>query len=72
MLIIAPPSTLNLANGNNIATAVNHSSFVRSMQMIFGVDPSHIDPMTGKPFAWLRSASTASDFSTFFAPGQFP
>ena len=36
------------------------------------VDPSHTDPMTGQPFAWLRNASTASDFSSFFAPGQFP
>jgi hypothetical protein len=70
MLLIAPPSTLS--GGHSIGTQVDHSSFVRSMQMIFGVDPSHIDPTTGAPFAWLRSASTASDFSSFFAPGQFP
>jgi acid phosphatase len=70
MLIIAPPSTL--VGTHNVTTAVDHSSFVRSVQKIFGVDPSHTDPTTGLPFAWLRSASTASDFSTFFAPGQFP
>jgi hypothetical protein len=70
MLVIAPTSTL--AGGHNITTTVDHSSFVRSMQMIFGVDPSHIDPTTSQPFAWLRSASSAADFSSFFAPGQFP
>jgi hypothetical protein len=70
MIVVAPPSTL--ATGHNIATQVDHSSFVRSMQMIFGVDPTHTDPTTGKPFAWLRSASTATDLHTFFAPGQFP
>jgi hypothetical protein len=70
MLIIAPPSTLK--GSHNITTQVDHSSFVRSMQMIFGVDPSHTDPTTHLPFAWLRSASSANDFSSFFAPGQFP
>jgi hypothetical protein len=70
MLIVAPTSTL--VGSHSVGTQVDHSSFVRSMQMIFGVDPSHTDPMTGQPFAWLRSASAASDFSTFFAPGQFP
>jgi hypothetical protein len=70
MLVIAPPSTL--VGTHNVTTQVDHSSFVRSIQMIFSVDPSHIDPTTGHAFSWLRSASTASDFSTFFAPGQFP
>ena len=70
MVLIAPPSTL--AGTHNVTTQVDHSSFVRSMQRIFGVDPSHTDPTTGHAFAWLRSASTASDFATFFAPGQFP
>jgi phospholipase C len=70
MLLIAPTSTL--VGTHNITTHVDHSAFVRSMQMIFGVDPSHTDPTTGLPFAWLRSASSASDFSSFFAPGQFP
>jgi phosphatidylinositol-3-phosphatase len=70
MLLIAPTSTLS--GGHNIATQVDHSSFVRSMQMIFGVDPTHIDPTTGLAFSWLRNASTANNFSTFFAPGQFP
>ena len=70
MLLIAPPSTL--VGTHNVTTQVDHSSFVRSMQRIFGVDPSHADPTTGHAFSWLRSASSASDFSTFFAPGQFP
>jgi hypothetical protein len=70
MLLIAPPSTL--AIGHKITTQVDHSAFVRSIQKIYGVDPSHIDPTTGQAFAWLRSASAASDFSTFFATGQFP
>jgi hypothetical protein len=70
MLIIAPPSTL--VGTHNVTTQVDHSSFVRSMQRIFAVDPSHTDPTTGLAFSWLRSASSASDFSTFFAPGQFP
>jgi hypothetical protein len=70
MLLIAPTSTL--VGGHNVTTQVNHSSFVRSIQKIFAVDPSHIDPTTGVAFSWLRSASAASDFSTFFAPGQFP
>jgi hypothetical protein len=70
MLLIGPPSTL--VGAHNVTTQIDHSSFVRSMQRIFGVDPSHTDPTTGHPFSWLRSASSASDFSTFFAPGQFP
>jgi acid phosphatase len=70
MLLIAPTSTL--VGTHNVATQVDHSSFVRSIQRIFSIDPSHIDPTTGLAFAWLRSASSASDFSTFFAPGQFP
>jgi hypothetical protein len=70
MLIVAPTSTL--VGTHNVTTQVDHSSFVRSIQRIFGVDPSHTDPTTGLPFGWLRNASTASDFSTFFAPGQFP
>jgi hypothetical protein len=70
MLVIAPPSTL--VGTHNVTTQVDHSSFVRSIQRIFGVDPSHIDPTTGHAFSWLRNASTASDFSSFFAPGQFP
>jgi acid phosphatase len=70
MLLIAPTSTL--AGTHGITTQVDHSSFVRSIQRIFAVDPSHLDPTTGKAFSWLRNASTASDFSTFFAPSQFP
>jgi phosphatidylinositol-3-phosphatase len=70
MLLVAPPSTL--VGTHNVTTQVDHSSFVRSIQMIFSVDPSHIDPTTGLAFSWLRSASTANDFSTFFGPGQFP
>jgi hypothetical protein len=70
MLLIAPPATL--AATHNITTPVDHSSFVRSIQRIFAIDPSHVDPTTGHPFAWLRNASTASDLSAFFAPGQFP
>jgi hypothetical protein len=71
MLLIAPPSTL--AGSHSIGTQVDHSSFVRSIQRIFGVDPSHTDPTTGHAFSWLRSAGTAAnDFSSFFAPGQFP
>jgi hypothetical protein len=70
MLLIAPPSTLQ--GSHNITTPVDHSSFVRSMQRIFGIDPTHTDPTTGQPFSWLHNASTANDFSTFFAPGQFP
>jgi hypothetical protein len=70
MLLIAPPATLSGAH--TITTQVDHSSFVRSMQRIFGIDPTHTDPTTGLAFSWLRNASTANDFSTFFAPGQFP
>jgi phospholipase C len=70
MLLIAPPSTLSGAH--NITTQVDHSSFVRSMQKIYGIDPTHTDPTTGLPFAWLQNASSANDFSSFFAPGQFP
>jgi hypothetical protein len=70
MVLVAPPSTL--VGTHNVTTAVDHSSFVRSMQRIFAVDPSHVDPTTGHAFSWLRNASTASDLSTFFASGQFP
>lgn len=70
MLLVAPPSTL--VGTHNVTTAVDHSSFVRSIQRIFGVDPSHTDPTTGRPFSWLRNAASASDFSSFFAPSQFP
>jgi hypothetical protein len=70
MLLIAPTSTLQGAH--NITTQVDHSSFVRSMQMIFGIDPTHTDPTTGLAFAWLNNASSANDFSAFFAPSQFP
>jgi hypothetical protein len=70
MLLIAPPSTLSGAH--NITTQVDHSSFVRSMQRIYGIDPAHTDPTTGLPFAWLQNAASASDFSSFFAPGQYP
>jgi hypothetical protein len=70
MLLIAPTSTL--VGTHNVTTQVDHSSFVRSIQMIFAVDPSHIDPTTGLAFSWLRSAGNANDFLTFFAPGQFP
>jgi hypothetical protein len=70
MLLIAPPSTLAVVH--NVTTQVHHSSFVRSIQMIFGIAPSHVDPTSGLAFSWLHNASTASDFSTFFAPSQFP
>jgi hypothetical protein len=70
MLVIAPPSTL--VGSHNVTTQVDHSSFVRSMQRIFSIDPGHIDPTTGQPFSWLRNASSANDFSSFFALGQFP
>jgi hypothetical protein len=42
------------------------------MQLIYGVDPSSIDPTTLAPFSWLSNAASANDFSSFFAPGQFP
>jgi acid phosphatase len=70
MVLIAPPATLQ--GSHAISTPVDHSSFVRSIQRIFGIDPSHTDPTTGQPFSWLRNASTATDFSSFFATGQFP
>ena len=70
MLLIAPPSTLS--GSHQIMTQVDHSSFVRSMQLVFGVDPSHTDPTTSRAFSWLHNASSAADFSSFFAPGQFP
>jgi hypothetical protein len=70
MLLIAPPSTLSGAH--QINTQVDHSSFVRSIQRIFGIDPSHTDPTTGRPFSFLRNAAGAADFGSFFAPGQFP
>jgi acid phosphatase len=70
MVLIAPPSTL--VGTHDVTTQVDHSSFVRSIQRIFAVDPSHVDPTTGLAFAWLRNASSASDFSTFFSAGQFP
>jgi acid phosphatase len=70
MLLIAPTSTL--VGIHNVTTQVDHSSFVRSIQSIFAVDPSHIDPTTGLAFSWLRNAGSASDFSSFFAAGQFP
>jgi hypothetical protein len=70
MMVIAPTSTLS--SSHNVTTHVDHSSFVRSMQKIFGIDPSHTDPTTGQPFAWLRSASGANDFSSFFGVNQFP
>jgi phosphatidylinositol-3-phosphatase len=70
MVLVAPPATL--VGTHNVTTQVDHSSFVRSIQRIFGVDPSHVDPTTGLPFSWLRSAGAASDLSSFFASGQFP
>jgi hypothetical protein len=40
----------------------SHSSFLRTMQEIFDVDPSH-------GFAWLGGAATATDLSDLFGPG---
>jgi hypothetical protein len=42
--------------------ALSHSSFVRTMQEIF-----HVDPRAG--FAWLGGAATANDLSDMFRPG---
>ncbi|MGH7439346.1 MAG: alkaline phosphatase family protein [Polyangiaceae bacterium] len=70
MLVVGPTSTLSAVH--DVTTNVNHSSFVRSMQMIFGVDPGHTDPTTGRAFGWLRNASGASDLSSFFGANQFP
>jgi hypothetical protein len=40
----------------------SHSSFVRTMQEIFDVDPRH-------HFTWLGGAATAADLSDLFDPG---
>jgi phosphatidylinositol-3-phosphatase len=40
----------------------SHSSFVRTMQKIFHVDPPH-------GYNWLRAAGTANDLSDMFKPG---
>ena len=40
----------------------SHSSFLRTMQEIFDVDPGH-----GYP--WLGGAATATDLSDLFKPG---
>jgi hypothetical protein len=40
----------------------SHSSFLRTMQEIFNVDPRH-------RFTWLGGAATATDLSDLFAPG---
>jgi hypothetical protein len=54
------------ANVNGLPFASNvqysHSSFLRTMQMIFNVDPQH-----GYPF--LGAAVTANDLSAMFRPG---
>ena len=42
----------------------SHSSFLRTMQEIFKVDPPH-------HFNWLGGALTATDLSDLFAPGAF-
>ena len=39
----------------------SHSSFLRTMQEIFGLDPSH-------GYAWLGGASSATDMSDLFKP----
>jgi phosphatidylinositol-3-phosphatase len=41
----------------------SHSSFLRTMQEIFGVDPWH-------GFSWLGDASNATDLSDLFKPGS--
>jgi hypothetical protein len=41
---------------------ISHSSFLRTMQEIFGVDPDD-----GYP--WLGAAATANDLSSLFKPG---
>jgi hypothetical protein len=46
--------------GNSIQ--YSHSSFLRSMQEIFGVDPR-------RGFAWLGDAANATDLSDLFKPG---
>jgi hypothetical protein len=40
----------------------SHSSFLRTMQEIFGVDPR-------RRFTWLGGAASATDLSDLFAPG---
>jgi hypothetical protein len=40
----------------------SHSSFLRTMQEVFGVDPQ-------KGFNWLGAAATANDLSAMFKPG---
>lgn len=40
----------------------SHSSFLRTMQEIFGVDPGH-------GYNWLGGAATATDLSNLFEPG---
>jgi hypothetical protein len=47
------------------ATPFSHSSFLRTMQEIFGVDPSH-------GFSWLGGAATAADLSELFERGVIP
>ncbi len=72
MLLVTAPRFL--AGGRANATPLSHSSFVKSVQEVFGLTPAATDPTTGRPFGWLRHAGDPStrDFSTFFAPGQFP
>jgi phosphatidylinositol-3-phosphatase len=51
-------------DGTPFASSVeySHSSFLRTMQEFFNVDPDH-------GFPWLGGAATASDLSALFKPG---
>ena len=61
-MIISKDAHSNV-NGKPYASSVrfSHSSFLRTMQEIFGVDPSH-----GYP--WLGDAINATDLSDLFKP----
>jgi len=62
-LIISKHAHSNV-NGRPYASAVefSHSSFLRTMQEIFDVDP-------GAGFPWLGAATSANDLSDMFKPG---
>ena len=51
-------------DGTPFASSVeySHSSFLRTMQEFFNVDPDH-------GFPWLGGAATATDLSALFKPG---
>jgi hypothetical protein len=54
------PNVNGLPYSNTIP--YSHSSFVRTMQEIFKVDPKH-------GFTWLGGAATANDLSDLLDPG---